>query len=261
MIPFESAELVPESRYIWRARKPGHTHRLICFPYAGAGATAYADWAALLPPEIELVAVQLPGRQNRIAEEPFRETGPLIAALSYALGPVLDGPFAFFGHSGGALLAYELAKVLRARGGRGPEQLFLSAQPAPDAAGRQQWHRLPDDEFRAEVLALGGLEPEIADDPDVLAELLPLLRADFGLWERHRPTPVAPLDCPITVLCGASDHRVPLSSVDGWRARTTAEFSTQIYPGGHFYFFSATADVVSFIGRTMLDPAMNRRVA
>lgn len=261
MNPFESGELVPESRYVWRARKPGSTHRLICFPYAGAGATAYAEWAALLPPEIELVAVQLPGRQNRIAEEPFRDTGPLIAALSYALAPVLDGPFAFFGHSGGAMLAYELANVLRGRGIRSPERLFLSAQPAPDAPGRPQWHRLPDEEFRAEVLTLGGIEPEIADDPDVMAELLPLLRADFGLWERHLPTPAAGLDCPITVLCGESDHRVPLASVAGWRACTTAGFDTQVYPGGHFYFLSATADVVSFIGRTMLDPALNRRVA
>jgi medium-chain acyl-[acyl-carrier-protein] hydrolase len=261
MIQTESRELAPESRYIWRARKPGHTHRLICFPYAGAGATAYADWAALLPPEIELVAVQLPGRQNRITEEPFRETGPLIAALSYALRPVLDGPFAFFGHSGGAMLAYELARALRTRGGRGPEHLFLSAQPAPNTTGRQQWHRLPDDEFRAEVLALGGIEPELADEPDVMAELLPLLRADFGLWERHRPAPAAPLDCPITVLCGESDHRVSLASVAGWRACTTVGFDTQVYPGGHFYFLSATTDVVSFLGRTVLDPAMNRRVA
>ncbi len=192
---------------------------------------------------------------------PFRDAGPLIAALSYALRPVLDGPFAFFGHSGGAMLAYELARALRARGGRGPGHLFVSAQPAPDAAGRQQWHQLPDDEFRAEVLALGGIEPEIADDPDVMAELLPLLRVDFGLWERHRPAPAAPLDCPITALCGESDHRVPLASVDGWRACTTAEFATRVYPGGHFYFQPAATDVVSFVGRTMLGSAMNRRVA
>lgn len=257
----ETQELVPESRYIWRARKPGHTHRLICFPYAGAGATAYAEWAALLPPEIELVAVQLPGRQNRIAEEPFQETGPLIAALSYALRPVLVGPYAFFGHSGGAMLAYELAKALRSRGGQGPEHLFLSAQPAPDTAGIRQWHTLSDEEFRAEVLALGGVEPEIADDPDVMGTLLSLLRTDFGLWERHRPVPAEPLDCPITVLCGESDYRVPLGSVDRWRACTTAEFKTQVYPGGHFYHLAATTEVVSFVGRTMLDSVRNRRVA
>src|SRR5581483_5651279 len=135
-----------------RAKRPGHTRRLICFPYAGAGAANYADWAALLPPDIELVSVQLPGRQNRIAEEPFRETGPLIAALCYALRPLLDGSFAFFGHSGGAIAAYELARALRSRGARGPEHLFLSAQPAPGTTGLRQLHDLPEEEFRAEML-------------------------------------------------------------------------------------------------------------
>jgi len=261
MIPLESRELVPESPYIWRARNPGHSHRLICFPHAGAGAAAYADWAGLLPPEIELVAVQLPGRQNRIVEEPFTDAGPLINVLTHALRPVLDGPFAFFGHSGGAALAYEVAKALRARGRHGPEQLFLSARPAPDVTGIRQLHDLPADQFRAEVIALGGIEPEIAEDDDVMASLLPLLRTDFGLWERHQATPVAPLDCPITVLCGASDPRAPLAAVDRWRAYTTAEFSMQIYPGGHFYFLESTAEVVAFIGRKMLAAQPERRIA
>jgi medium-chain acyl-[acyl-carrier-protein] hydrolase len=260
MITLDGGELAPESRYVWRARKPGHTLRLICFPYAGAGAANYADWAALLPPDIELVAVQLPGRQNRIANEPFRETGPLIAALSYALRPVLDVPFAFFGHSGGVIAAYELAQALRARGARGPEHLFLSAQPAPGApAGVRRLHDLPDDEFRAEMLALGGIEPEIADDPDVMDLLLPLLRADFRLWEGYRPSPAPPLDCPITVLCGEDDHRAPLSSLDRWRVCTTADFEIRIYPGGHFYFLPETAELVAFISQRMLGSASNRR--
>jgi medium-chain acyl-[acyl-carrier-protein] hydrolase len=234
---------------------------LICFPHAGAGAAAYADWAGLLPPEIELIAVQLPGRQNRIAEEPFNEAGALVTVLTHALRPVLDSPFAFFGHSGGAALAYELTKALRFRSRRGPEHLFLSARAAPDENGLRQLHDLPEHEFRAEVLALGGIDPEIACDEDVMSALLPLLRADFGLWERHTPTPDTPLDCPITVLCGESDPRAPLPSVDRWRAYTTAEFSTQIYPGGHFYFLESPTEVVSFIGRKMLGPAINRRIA
>jgi len=261
MIPSESRELVPESPYIWRARTPAHSHRLICFPHAGAGAAAYADWVGLLPPEIELVAAQLPGRQNRIAEEPFVETGPLVNVLTHALRPVLDGPFAFFGHSGGAALAYEVAKALRSRGRRGPDQLFLSARPAPDVTGIRQLHDLPEDEFRAEVVALGGIEPEIADDDDVMGSLLPLLRADFGLWERHRATLDSPLDCPITVLCGESDPRAPVETVDRWRAYTNADFSIQVYPGGHFYFLESTAEVVSFIGRKMLASAPTRRIA
>lgn len=262
MIPTEGrAELLPESPYIWRARNPGKSQRLICFPHAGAGAAAYAEWAELLPREIELVAVQLPGRQNRIAEEPFHEAGRLVTVLSHALRPVLGGQFAFFGHSGGASLAFELARTLRAHGRPGPRQLFLSGRTAPGVAGVRHLHDLPDDEFRAEMLALGGIEPEIADDADVMAVLLPLLRADFGLWERHHPTPAPPLDCPITVLCGESDPRAPLALMDGWRTHTTAEFSTRSYPGGHFYFLDWTADVVSSIGRGMLASATNRRIA
>lgn len=262
MIPLESQDLVPESPYLWRARKATATHRLICFPHAGAGAAAYADWAPLLPPEIELLAVQLPGRQNRIAEEPFTDTAPLITVLTHALRPVLDGPTAFFGHSGGAALAYEVAKALRAKNRRGPSELFLSARPAPDVTGEvKRLHELPADEFRAEVLSLGGIEAEIAADEDVMDSLLPLLRADFGLWERHTPTPDVPLDCPITVLCGADDPRAPLSTVDRWRRYTDGEFATKIYPGGHFYFLESTAEVVSFLADTMLTAATNRRSA
>ncbi|WP_240436508.1 thioesterase II family protein [Streptomyces sporangiiformans] len=259
MMPLESQELAPESPYIWRARRPGATHRLICFPHAGAGAPAYADWAELLPPEIELVAVQLPGRQNRIAEDPFTEVGPLIGVLTHALRPVLDGSYAFFGHSAGATLAYELARALRARGSRGPEHLFLSAQPAPGASEVRRLHELSDDDFRAEILKLGGIEPEIAEDDDVMESMLYTLRADFTLWERHRLEPGAPLDCPITVLSGESDPRAPLHEVKRWRDHTTGEFGTEFYPGGHFYFLELSSEVVSLIGRKVLTPATNRR--
>jgi medium-chain acyl-[acyl-carrier-protein] hydrolase len=252
MIPLHSAELLPETPYIWRARNPGHRHRLICFPHAGAGAAAYADWAGLLPPEIELVAVQLPGRQNRIAEEPFRSADSLVAALVHALRPALDGDFAFYGHSSGAAIAYELAVALRSRGRPGPQHLFLSGRAAPQVAEIRLLHTLPDAEFRAEMLALGGIDPEIAADENVMTALIPLLRNDFGVWERHSPTLGAQLDCPITVLSGQSDPRAPLASLDGWRAHTNAEFTVQSYPGGHFYFLDATAEVVSFIGRKML---------
>ncbi|MFC6085308.1 thioesterase II family protein [Sphaerisporangium aureirubrum] len=254
-------ELLPESRYVWRARNPGHTHRLICFPHAGAGASAFAGWAGLLPPGTELVAVQLPGRQNRVAEEPFSESGPLVTALLHALRPEFGGAFSFFGHSGGAALAYELTCALRARGRPGPEHLFLSAQPAPGTTGIRRLHHLPDDEFLAEVLALGGIDPELSGDPDAIALLLPLLRTDFGLWERDPPARKDPLECPVTVLCGESDPRAPLTSVTGWESATTGEFRIRVFPGGHFYFHDAAAEVVSFIGDTMLAATTGRRNA
>lgn len=261
MMPLDSQELAPESPYIWRARRPGATHRLICFPHAGAGAPAYTDWAELLPAGIELVAVQLPGRQNRIGEDPFTEVAPLVNVLTHALRPVLDGSYAFFGHSAGAVLAYELARALRKRGSKGPERLFLSAQPAPGESGVRMLHELSDDDFRDEILALGGIDPEIAEDEDVMESMLYTLRADFTLWERHRAEPAGPLDCPITALCGKEDPRAPLEGVERWRDHTTAEFTTEYYPGGHFYFLDSADEVVSLIGRTMLTGTANGRLA
>src|SRR5690348_9837799 len=101
----DTAHLAVESPYIWRARRTDRRHRLICFPHAGASAGVYADWVDLLPPQIELAAVQLPGRMNRIAEPPVTELAPLLKVLPVALRPILDGSFAFYGHSGGAILA------------------------------------------------------------------------------------------------------------------------------------------------------------
>jgi medium-chain acyl-[acyl-carrier-protein] hydrolase len=252
--------LVPETPYIWRARRPGGCHRLICFPHAGGGAVGYAEWVRWLPPEAELVAVQLPGRQNRIAEEPFAEVGPMVNVLAHALRPVLEPPFAFFGHSGGAILAYEMARALRTLGRGGPAQLFLSGQPAPGTGSFRPLHDLPDEEFRAELLRLGGVQPEIAADEDVMTALLPTLRADFGLWERHRSVRDTPLDCPIIVLGGETDPRAPADSVRGWREHTTAGFAARFFAGGHFYFIESAAEVVSFIGTTMLASTMHRGI-
>ena len=151
-----SRGLIPESRYIWRAANPGHRYQLVCFPYAGASATAYSDWVDLLSDEIELIAIQLPGRQNRIAERPFSETGPLVSAVFHALGPVLDSALAFFGHSCGALLAFETARLLQARGRARPRASFplgtiTALRPAPEDAAR-----LPDAEFKDAIQALGA---------------------------------------------------------------------------------------------------------
>lgn len=253
-----TGELVTETPYIWRARRPAGTIRLICLPHAGAGAAAYGEWARLLPAEVELAAIQLPGRQNRIAEEPFTDVPSLVNVLTHALRPVLDGRYALFGHSCGAALAYELAAALRARGRRGPERLFLSAQPAPGTPVRQV-HDLPTDEFLDEMIALGGIDPEILDDDMVMESLLPTLRADFALWERHTPTPAPPLDCPITALAGDVDPRTAVHTVNGWQAYTTGPFTTRIYPGGHFYFLgSGAVGVVSSLARDLLSSDADR---
>jgi medium-chain acyl-[acyl-carrier-protein] hydrolase len=262
MTSSEVQELAPESPYIWRARKPGALRRLICFPHAGAGASAYAEWAAHLPDDLELVAVQLPGRQDRIAEEPFTEVGPLVAVLSHALRPVLDLPFAFFGHSGGATLAFELTRTLRARGLPEPGHLFLSGRSAPGVDSRvEQLHGLPDARFCAAIADLGGFDDEILEDDDLLETMLYTLRADFALWEQHRLEAGPPLDCPITVLCGDSDPRAPLAEVEAWEGQTTAAFTLEVFPGGHFYFLDDPAAVAESVARRLCVPATSGRTA
>lgn len=244
--------LLPESRFIWRSANPGHRQQLVCFPYAGASATAYADWVELLPAEIELIAIQLPGRQNRIAERPYAETGPLVSAVCHALGPVLDSSPVFFGHSCGALLAFEVARLLRERGRRGPDQLFLSAQSAPCVPRERTLHRLPDAEFKAAIQALGGVAAELAADELVFDDLLPLVRADFGLWERHVVAAGAPLDCPVTALGGDADPVAPPAAIERWRDYTTAGFTSRVYPGGHFYQLDALDEVVGYLAERTL---------
>jgi medium-chain acyl-[acyl-carrier-protein] hydrolase len=262
MTAAENGALAVETPYIWRARRPGCSHRLICFPYAGASAGVYADWAALLPPQIELAAVQLPGRMNRIAEAPATEFVPLIRLLAQALRPVLDGRFSFYGHSGGALLAFELARALRSGGRPRPDHLFVSGYPAPSARWEApQLHALPDKELTAEIAALGGIDPEIAEDDYMMGALLPTLRADFALCERHRADPGPPLDVPITVLTGDADPRAPLDTLDGWREQTDRAFRIRQWSGGHFYFLGRTAELTRFISRTMLDSTMAGRTS
>lgn len=255
-----SPDLLVETPWIWRARRPRARWRLICFPHAGAGAGAYGEWARLLPAEVELAAVQLPGRQNRIAEEPVTEVGPLVKVLTQALRPVLDGDFAFFGHSGGAALAYEVAKALREKGGPQPSRLFLSAQPAPGTVGRVPvMHTLSDEELGAAIVRLGGIEAEIAEDEEVMEGLLPTLRADFSLWERHRVEPGEPLDTPITVLSGDADPRAPKDTLYGWAAHTTGAFRTRFYPGGHFYFLDDPTELVAYLSQALTGQAPTRQ--
>ncbi|MEV7941739.1 alpha/beta fold hydrolase [Kitasatospora sp. NPDC088264] len=242
-----------ETPYLWRAHRPGARHRLICFPHAGGGAGTFAEWSDLLPAEIELAAVQLPGRQNRIAEDPMTEAGPLVEAVVAELLPVMDGSVAFFGHSCGAMLAFEVCRSLQAAGAPVPRHLFLSSQPSPEAfQGRPKLHELSHEDFRAEMVNLGGIDEEIAEDVEILDALMPAVRADFAIWERHRVAPGPRLDIPLSALAGRTDVRTPLDTLDGWRAYTSAPFDIRLYPGGHFYFLDTSTEVLASVGRTLL---------
>jgi len=222
---------------------PAPALRLFCIPYAGGGASMFQRWAARLPAGIELCAVQLPGRETRLDEEPFDR----FDALELALLPYLDRRFALFGHSMGAILAFELARALERRGA-GPAHVVASGRAAPQLADRRApIHGLPPAQFLAEVSALGGTPPELLADPEVRRALLPALQADFAAIERWRHSPGPPLTAPLTAVGGAADPRIGRAELDPWRAQTTGGFALQLFAGGHFFLRESEAELVEFL--------------
>ncbi|MFZ0658333.1 MAG: alpha/beta fold hydrolase [Candidatus Binataceae bacterium] len=210
--------------------------RLFCFPYAGAGALIYRTWAEALPSDVEVCPVQLPGRGARSMELPFTQLSPLLEALTPALAPLLDKPFAFFGHSLGALVSFELARRIGRDYGVSPVRLFVSASRAPQIPRRGSLiHNLPRDEFLAELRSLNGMPPELLDHREFMELMLPLLRADFAVYETYEYSTEPPLDCPISAFGGMQDRRVSNADLEGWHAQTKASFSLQMFQGDHFF--------------------------
>jgi medium-chain acyl-[acyl-carrier-protein] hydrolase len=169
-------------------------------------------------------------------ERPFAQLSPLVEALAQALAPLLDKPFAFFGHSLGALISFELARQFRRQYGVHPVRLFVSAGRAPHIPHRgPPIHTLAEKEFLAELRRLNGTPSEILDHEELMEIMLPLLRADFALYENYVYSTEPPLNCPISAFGGIQDHRVNESDLEAWRAQTTASFSLRMFPGDHFF--------------------------
>lgn len=218
------------------APNPSARLRLFCFPYAGGGASVFRGWPRALPAGVEVCAVQPPGREGRLAEPPFTRMAALVEAMEGALLPWMDRPFAFFGHSNGAVMAFELARRLRAAGRRGPLHLFASGRPAPQVELTDPpVHALPDAEFVAELRRLEGTPEEVLESPEMMELLLPLLRADFALSETYEYRGEPPLAVPLSAYGGRTDGEVPEWQVAAWEAQTTRAFRLRMFPGGHFF--------------------------
>jgi medium-chain acyl-[acyl-carrier-protein] hydrolase len=225
---------------LWFARplpRPDARLRLFCFPHAGSGAAQFHSWAGQLPPSIELYAVRLPGRENHRAQPPFHDLIAATAALHIAITPLLDQPFAFFGHSMGALLAYELTRTLRAHSHPGPVHLFVSGRRAPNLRDHEApIHALPTDRFISEMTRrYGPSATSLLHDLELQDMFLPVLRADFEAVERYHYVAGAPLDCPITAFGGLNDARADAASLSAWRTFTRADFRLRCLPGDHFF--------------------------
>ena len=225
--------------------------RVFCFPYAGAGVSLFRPWAASLPAGLELCAVQLPGREDRMAETPYRHLSTLIPRAVAELSPYLDRPFALFGHSVGALLAYELARELCAAG-RTPVHLFVSGQRAPHLPSRTPpRHELPAVEFAAALARLDGTAEEVLRDADFMAAIAPLLRADFSLEETYAHAPGEPLEIPVTVFGAADDEEANLDELKAWQLHSRRVCEVRLFHGNHFYLRANPGPVVDAIGAAL----------
>ncbi|WP_244943292.1 thioesterase II family protein [Streptomyces inhibens] len=228
---------------------------MICFPHAGGGAGAFRPLAkavAASHPErarpYEVLAVQYPGRHDRIHEERIEDLTELAAGAYQALAPLADRPLTLLGHSMGALVAYEVTRLLEQEGAA-PVRLLVSSAWAPSRVTNGTVHLRDDHGLVEEIRRTQGTDPRLLADREVLALALPVVRSDYKAVETYRHRPGPPLRTPVTALLGDADPLVAVEDAAAWRGHTTGDFRMRIFPGGdHFYLTGHWPDLVERIG-------------
>jgi medium-chain acyl-[acyl-carrier-protein] hydrolase len=254
-MPVRREPVTSDRLWLHRPRPvPEPRARLVGFPYAGRSGTMFRSWAALMPDGVELCGVNLPGRESRFAEFLPSSLHELAGSIAAVLRPVLDTtPTAFFGHSLGGLLAFEVSRRLRSAGLYQPHHLVVSGCRPPHLprAGAAV-ASMSDDQLIAELRRLNGTTEEILGNPAALELLLPVLRADFGLADDYVCPAGDPLPCPITALTGAGDPETDAAELARWSEQTTAAFVLRTFPGDHFFLESARPLVAAAALQTLL---------
>lgn len=238
--------------------RPTARTRLVCVPHAGAGAGVFRPWAGLLPDDVELVAVRLPGRENRLRESPARDWPSLARDFAAALEDQVAPPYLLFGHSMGAMLVYETVVGPLARP---PDRVLLSGCRAPHVPrALPAIHALPPPRFRAELGRLAATPAAVLADPALMALLEPALRADLRLAETWHHRSPAPLPVPLTVFRGTDDEVAPPQAVTAWQPLAPRGFRQHRLDGGHFFPYTHPRDLLALLGHeTAPAPAQPRR--
>ena len=228
-------------------QRPSARLTLYCVPHAGRGASLYFPWRAVMPDWIELRAIQLPGREGRRGEPPMTRIAAIADGLTQAMLPLADRPYAFFGHSMGALIAFETARNLRRLGAPPPRALVLSGRRAPHIVDHDTpIHALPDDDFVAAMCArYNGIPQIILEQPDMMRMLLPVMRADIEAIETYAYRDEPPLAEPFFIYGGRDDAQMAPGHIAGWQSLTRQPRAPRLFDGGHFYLQDARDGLVA----------------
>jgi surfactin synthase thioesterase subunit len=235
-------------RWLWRPLpRPGARLLLLCFPYAGGGPPVFHGWAEKLPAGVELLTVRLPGRHTRIGERPYDDWDELLHRLVPVVTAAVDRPFALFGHSLGAMMAYELIRRLGDGTGAAPHRLLLAGCRAPDVPLLlPAIHRLPDGEFTRTLSLVAGIAPEVLADRRMMRLVRPLMRADLTLAETWPPVAPTPVRVPATAFAGREDTVAPPWSTRRW-SRFVGPFSSYVLGGDHFFVRSGIGALLELL--------------
>ncbi len=233
--------------------KPQARLRLFCCHPAGSGASIFLSWAKLLPPEIELYALQLPGRETRIREPFITQISPSVVELTQELSAYLkDCPFALFGHSLGALIAFDIARQLRSQRLPQPIHLFLSGRNPPHLLLKNCLHQKPDHVLIEKLREYGGTREEVLQNSELMELFLPILRADLTLNETYVYSPDSPFKYPISVFGGMEDNSINQEELSQWHKYTSNKFDIKMFAGGHMFFIEQPQPLVSEIALSLI---------
>lgn len=229
-------------------RLPEASSRLFCFPHAGGSATTFRHWAGFFQPTVEVCVVHRSVGKDHLRDAPLTRIGPAVEAVCAALVQWSDKPFAFFGHSIGALIAFEVARRLAVLSGPGPSHLFVSACCAPSMPNTgPARYKLTECDLIEYLRQLGGTPDEVFENDELLSCLFPSIRADLELGETYSYLRAPALRCPITALGGVDDLEVSREGLDAWREESAEAFSLKLFPGNHFFIHGAEATIASTI--------------
>ncbi len=227
---------------------------LVCCPHAGGSASFFRDWAGLLGPDVQVVGVQYPGRQDRLREPCITEVPVLAREIAAGLAATESRPIALFGHSMGASVAHEVALLLPGRA----THLIVSGREGPGRLRAEAKHLLPDDELWADVCGLGGVDQELAGLPELRNLLLTTLRADYQASETYRPSPESRLSCPVLACVGGDDPEVSEGEAGVWAAATEGPFRLAVFPGRHFYLVDRRVELLGEVAAWLRPAAVSR---